>query len=224
VPDWRRDEEYSFTARLTNQGWAWEFLRRDSRYVYEWGRAQTLNATSAQDIERIAAKFSLVTMYDPHSTEASDVEFLDTRPEKVSDQLDDLRPDSVASGRRVRRGVLMLGKSYVRPYAFARFDLSESLESQIRWVKAELHKRQREHRKRGVLGVRIQKLHKRNWRLYLRTLDGHTLGVKPAALGEALWPDMVNEYPEYRRTNRARETLEAAQHMVSGYREILTGK
>lgn len=31
-PDWRKDADYGYTASLNNEGWAWEFLRRNPTY------------------------------------------------------------------------------------------------------------------------------------------------------------------------------------------------
>lgn len=31
-PDWRRAEEYAYTASLTRPEWAWEFLRRNAAF------------------------------------------------------------------------------------------------------------------------------------------------------------------------------------------------
>jgi hypothetical protein len=36
MPDWRRPETYAFTAHLTREQWAWEFLRRNPDYRRAW--------------------------------------------------------------------------------------------------------------------------------------------------------------------------------------------
>jgi len=36
MPDWRHAEDYAFTADLTRDQWAWEFLRRNPDYRREW--------------------------------------------------------------------------------------------------------------------------------------------------------------------------------------------
>ena len=35
-PDWRKDEDYAYTKKLGNAGWAWEFLRRNDEYKKSW--------------------------------------------------------------------------------------------------------------------------------------------------------------------------------------------
>ena len=34
--DWRNPQDYEFTKQLTKDGWAWEFLRRNPKYIDEW--------------------------------------------------------------------------------------------------------------------------------------------------------------------------------------------
>ena len=36
TPDWRSAEAYAFTALLTREQWAWEFLRRNADYRADW--------------------------------------------------------------------------------------------------------------------------------------------------------------------------------------------
>jgi hypothetical protein len=35
-PDWHCAEDYTFTKKLDNAGWAWEFLRRNPEYIHDW--------------------------------------------------------------------------------------------------------------------------------------------------------------------------------------------
>lgn len=34
-PDWRNENAYAYTARLTRRGWAWEFLRRNPEFRHQ---------------------------------------------------------------------------------------------------------------------------------------------------------------------------------------------
>ena len=34
--DWRKKKDYEFTKELSNEGWAWEFLRRNPKYIDQW--------------------------------------------------------------------------------------------------------------------------------------------------------------------------------------------
>lgn len=38
LADWQNPEEYAYTETMTLHDWAWEFLRRDSRYRDDWKR------------------------------------------------------------------------------------------------------------------------------------------------------------------------------------------
>jgi len=35
-PDWRDAASYEYTRDLTEEGWAWEFLRRNPKYARAW--------------------------------------------------------------------------------------------------------------------------------------------------------------------------------------------
>ena len=35
-PDWHCAEDYTFTEKLDNASWVWEFLRRNPEYVEDW--------------------------------------------------------------------------------------------------------------------------------------------------------------------------------------------
>ena len=35
-PDWRHPNDYSYTAALSAERWAWEFLRRNPEYRHDW--------------------------------------------------------------------------------------------------------------------------------------------------------------------------------------------
>lgn len=41
TPDWRNAEHYAYTAGLTPEGWAWEFLRRNSAYRADAARSRS---------------------------------------------------------------------------------------------------------------------------------------------------------------------------------------
>lgn len=36
MPNWKNPEDYKYTEKLTGHGWAWEFLRRDKRYLADY--------------------------------------------------------------------------------------------------------------------------------------------------------------------------------------------
>ena len=59
-PDWRDPASYAYTRGLTGEAWAWEFLRRNSRYRSAYESAET-TAKSAQEVDAAAAPWGLVS-------------------------------------------------------------------------------------------------------------------------------------------------------------------
>ena len=55
MPDWRKQEDYSFTEGLSNYRWAWEFLRRNPDYKKDWEQALRLYLKFCADHGKQAA-------------------------------------------------------------------------------------------------------------------------------------------------------------------------
>jgi len=63
--------------------------------------------------------------------------------------------------------------------------------------------------------------HEQAWNFYLRVLDAHNSGEKPADFGMALTTAETNEYPEFAADNSGRAHLKRAQKQMDNYRSIL---
>lgn len=46
---WLEAANYEFTPRLTRQGWAWEFLRRNKNYAADWAFTRNETVAASQD-------------------------------------------------------------------------------------------------------------------------------------------------------------------------------
>ncbi|HEV2549416.1 MAG TPA: DUF6499 domain-containing protein [Stellaceae bacterium] len=56
-PDWRDASSYAYTQELSPEGWAWEFLRRNSDYRAAWSRH--LQHTNTEFAQRSQAREAL---------------------------------------------------------------------------------------------------------------------------------------------------------------------
>ena len=48
-PDWRNRSHYDYTASLSRQGWAWEFLRRNPDYRQDFDRMMREHPNNERD-------------------------------------------------------------------------------------------------------------------------------------------------------------------------------
>lgn len=61
-PDWRDASSYAYTQALSPEGWAWEFLRRNSEYRAAWSRqAQPAHSEFAQRSQAHEARSAATT-------------------------------------------------------------------------------------------------------------------------------------------------------------------
>jgi hypothetical protein len=66
------------------------------------------------------------------------------------------------------------------------------------------------------------KKHGGNWANYLRILDADAEGVDVKEIGEIIFPDLENDYPEKIRDQRTKDSIKAAKKLiVGGYRNII---
>src|SRR5689334_15892912 len=52
-PNWKVDADYAYTAQLDDQGWAWEFLRRNPEYREDWAKYCTWKAPLEKEYGKV---------------------------------------------------------------------------------------------------------------------------------------------------------------------------
>ena len=60
-PDWRKESDYDYTKTLREDGWAWEFLRRNPQYTKEWKK--TLSKHQAEDKPRRKKRYAELSAF-----------------------------------------------------------------------------------------------------------------------------------------------------------------
>jgi len=51
MPDWRKKEDYDFISNLSDEGLAWEFVRRNSDYIADWKAYENTLKSTAHSIK-----------------------------------------------------------------------------------------------------------------------------------------------------------------------------
>ncbi|MGA8709216.1 MAG: DUF6499 domain-containing protein [Steroidobacteraceae bacterium] len=59
MPDWQNPSDYSFTAKLNDSGWAWEFLRRNAQYRKDYEKVTTKLAVKASAVSHLTYGLTL---------------------------------------------------------------------------------------------------------------------------------------------------------------------
>jgi len=57
-PDWRDASSYEYTRALTEEGWAWEFLRRNPDYARAWRESGEEAAARGSGKVRVLAQMA----------------------------------------------------------------------------------------------------------------------------------------------------------------------
>jgi hypothetical protein len=204
MPDWREPETYAFTAHLTREQWAWEFLRRNPEYRQAWAAF----AATWQDLETAYGsppnRNFPAWRQDPrawvHAADCPEGECLVDQDKVLiecalgarfgfhkfpPDPADD---DPVGAGRLTWRE---LGPKPVRelspreltelgsdPALLAlAFDLSQPLRAQIEQAKRQLQMLQRERVREGTLTLATVAGRQHLWTCALRLLDAEAAGA-----------------------------------------------
>lgn len=190
--------------QVTNEQWAWEFLRRNEKYVEEYYAASAkpfpLEDTEAwQEYYGLCQRYMLERLYPPNAN-PNDVHFhsdyfLECNAfgyEGPSIQSED--PSQVV----------------------IKFILDGSLGKQIDWAKRFLKSQRNSHTQDGLIQPQSDdRIRKGAYQKFLRVLDGRKQRVAWQQLGNVLCPDSYNP------KDRAKELLEEAQTLVKWKYKIL---
>lgn len=245
LPDWRDPKAYP-DDDLTNQQWAWQFLRRNPEYQEVYARWRELfdnvgeHPTVEEDLrffdcdpparlgETFAAYHRRVgKKYKGHKSKIriiGDRFGLKPFSLRLPDPRED-RPRLRFSGSGVSivpgiPGEKQFPGALVGPgefEAFVKFDLQWPLEVQLRKAKKILESWRRSYeRNKGFEPIKNRPRDHRLYRQYLRLLDGNANGAPNRDLAAVIFPNEKNESPEYRGNAKVRDSLKAAKRLRDG--------
>jgi hypothetical protein len=209
MPDWRDPEAYAFTAHLTREQWAWEFLRRNPDYRREWAvfvaTWRDLEAAYGSPPNRDFPAWRQDARAWVRASECPGGECrVDQDRVLIECALgarwgfhkfppDPADNDPVGAGRLTWRAmqpdpVLELGPEDlaglgVDPCRVALgFDLSRPLRAQVEQAKRQLQMLQRQRVRDGTLTLASVAGRRDRWARALRLLDAEAAGAGPDAL------------------------------------------
>jgi hypothetical protein len=215
LPDWQDASQYPNEEETSLEQWAWEFLRRNSKYRNLWAvsfeenlelfnRALQLEATqlsdgsfafvsSDQELKKVCQLadnfnylFRLVT-FPPHPSE-----------------------NRIALRFEGQRLIHKLGSSEIslsrnEAAIICNFDLpiKEQVAEIESFLKCEKQRR----------GLKEKRLRIEKYRTYLRILDAKMKYATDQDVATVIFPNEKNEYPEWRVSAKVRECLKAAEEL-----------
>ncbi len=219
LPNWTKAASYPDINNTTSYQWMWEFLRRNPKYQELCDKFWEPNICPPEEVINL---FGLVvaSSYPHYSAKTATVKFIniDNAEEVYSLKFDTYEPFVLEPMINEKTGLYEVdGFTTSNPnIVFPKIDLSFSIDSQFRDLKnvLKLHRRKRKLvDKRNHLG---------KFPLYLRIIDALSLGVGENEIANNLFLDIPNEYPEYLRNERFRDTMiSAIRYRDTDYRFIV---
>lgn len=201
LPDWRQPQNYSYTASLCVEQWAWEFLRRNKAYQQDWrwfwATWQSLEARYGKPPERDFQRWErdpdAYRMVDDSSAECrvdQDKMLIEcwmgakwgfykfpldpaTRQPVIGEQLTWREADESAQLVEDADSTYLDGEA--RHVALG-FELDLPLRRQLELAKRFLQLRQARLRREGKTTMRLVSSQKHRWCVMLRMLDGLQAG------------------------------------------------
>ena len=206
-PDWRKPEDYAFTDKLTLAQLAWEFLRRNPKYIRAWGgdmgglTAYRENPSiPIPDEPFVAELWGLRSgSLDPDiSYDDKDIKFIPlVHPGLL--MLIPKKPIKRSISDKPVKGFRIVGQlpDHSTGSCLIEFNFHQPIKPQIDEAKQLLLQLQRESKKRGIK-IRVAfkpRRHKKiggassdEWALLLRILDATTSEAKDKEIANVLFP------------------------------------
>ena len=218
--NWRCKDDYLFTDKLDNAGWAWEFLRRNPEYVKDWRVAveQQQNFIKSQAGNIFSTHRNPYVMFDPPlaSGESPDHWLMKEGVEyhsplvgygkkwQLNGHIHDPTNDSPPKFDQIASVKLLdweeLGEYYTSVAEHSDIQIQTShiavvgidLSRTITSIESELKKIiAQEKADRSVTGIsQIQAKKKSNWPIFLRIWDAKLVKTSHAKIGAELMPEM----------------------------------
>jgi hypothetical protein len=208
VPNWKIETEYqvpSGTRALLN--FAWQFLRRNHEYRTFWvekvvpvidADGQWIDEPNGigHILDEAESRFGIVDPREPTMNRGAY-----------------FAAAGVHQLRYIKSNNGICDISLKESDVGFIFDMTLPLEGQF--VRAlESAKRHQERRKQqGVLSFKNTKVRIEKYISYLRILDADDAAADPNEIGEALFPSLGNEYPDWRRRTALRDSRNAARRL-----------
>lgn len=216
--DWRNEAQYSYTQFLHSQTWAWEFLRRNSKYIAAWRELQEAIAAFKEHPSdpEIALRHAFA---ETACHEYGLLEFVDPKPSIVNRTpiwLGVLGVEiSGFSSAPSDRAKPWPGYPHFLDLSFNfHHPLSPQIERAVRILEICAERVQRE------AGVKAENPRFRpnteRFTLYLRILDARLSGTSIAEIGRTLFGDKADS------RKSAKGALKKASELADGgYRDLL---
>lgn len=193
--DWRKPEEYADPDSINPKQWAWEFLRRNPQYQNDFNKFR-------REIE--SDGFPIINQENILMAEKYGLSFIFSNP---NDDFSQVRPEALRflkTGSQVRY-VGRIFQSQKKGEVALKFDVTKPIEPQIQSAKTTLNF----ERKR--LGFKDPNHHIKKFATYLRVLDAEQSGIPPNKIASIIFPNIINEYPDYAGAKRVFDALESAK-------------
>jgi len=226
--NWRDPKDYGFTKKLTSEGWAWEFLRRNPEYRKDWERElkiyvqkQRENPTeklSVDDpwfgitpVEDSSLRWGLYVLANPDQ----DTPYLlfkrlfgrITLSKRFEffmgtpiEDIENCKPEAIPDGK-----------------ASVMFDLRIPIKPQIEKARKALLRIQQELKDKRIIKIINPRLRRSQWPDDLRVFDAKTEGsIKDKEIAREIFPDTTNIYPDYYGNIKVRDYYNAANRLING--------
>lgn len=205
LPNWKEPDDYKWMNSLALDQWAWEFLKRNQKYLEQWSRL-TNHLTEDQ---KFVQDWLELMLYDraftPELRDASrwglNHGYLNPHPSIEYSGIPFIPPGGtqwsmVVSGEY--KGTNFIGlPCYDTGEVILRFNFNEPINPQLRAAKKELKKLQRKSIEKGNKTRKAfkprfskQQYGKDEWILLIRILDAVSASASDKEIAEALFPDV----------------------------------
>jgi hypothetical protein len=196
-PNWREPEDYASMKNLNLNQWAWEFLKRNRKYIELWKRF-TNHLTEEQ--KRVQNWYYLSLDKGAFKAELCDATMWGL-------QYGYLNPDPNIEYRNIPfiplggketveivsggfKGAMVLGMpDYNTGSVLFEFNFNQPIIPQIKVAKKELLKLQKASKEKGNKVRRAFKPRRDEWTLLVRILDATAAGAKDKEIASVFFPD-----------------------------------
>jgi hypothetical protein len=214
LPDWTDETVYPLPDETPTMQWGWEFLRRNPAYQLDWAAwiAPLLDETGKFDFTKWRDSRS---PGDPIPFFALSKKY---RLHWASDPAIAKPPFNYARGcgRAVAGTDAGITSIVIKPNEVSiKFDLDDDLGPQLEIARYTL---------KELFGMKLRTAQRRSsqWPRYLRLLDAEAVEADRGKIGDVLYSEVCNDYPEYRRQKMLRDDITAAHRMRDkGYVDLL---
>lgn len=229
VPDWHGLIDYPcFKGSRAPAAWAWEFLRRNHDYRAFYVEHRNLFELVDDDdgkgvlcegaiFDSLRAQFGIDVLFPPWSTNLSIQERFLGKPHDLMPMREFVHNESGKEPffrfMKVRQSVLVKENE-----VYFYIDLDMPLTPQVARIAKDAKKLLGVHKKKGVWG-KLAEI--KTYINYLRILDAYDAGAKPKEIGEVLFPNLSNDFPDRDRSNKLRNDLREAKRLRDGGYRVL---